>query len=197
MNQVQTERRSKAQYLKYLVYLIPIALILLGYFSLTFVTGEPGGPFTIVDGQSMEPTIMPASVALIENVPFNQLQIGDVIVFTPVVATFGPCGSQSVSSPTTEAGIPCHVIHRIVSIQVEQNGSRVITTKGDNNLISLANIDTNITQSMYLGKVMLQIPLLGYITFPPYNEYLALVIVIILVVELLFERKGSSKRQQG
>ena len=103
---------------------------------MTIITGE-AYPFTIVNGQSMEPAIMPASIALIDHVPFDQLKVGDVIVFTPLIATFSPCDTQGTSSPTSEAGIPCFVIHRIVSINRLQNGSGIITTKGDNNGVSL------------------------------------------------------------
>ncbi len=86
-----------------------------------------------------------------------------------------------------------------MNIQVEANGSKVITTKGDANSGSIPLIDTNITEAMYIGKVVLQFPLAGYVTETPYNEYIALVIFGALIGELYFERKASAKakRQQS
>jgi hypothetical protein len=72
--------------------------------------------------------------------------------------------------------------------------NQVITTKGDANPGSISLIDTNITESIYVGKVVLVIPLAGYITEKPYNEYIAFLIIGVLLGELFYERNLSSKR---
>jgi signal peptidase I len=189
-------KKSRLRYLRYFLYFLPILAIIGGYGVLTVVTQE-SYPFTIVTGTSMQPTILPGSVALISKVPFNQLQKGDVIVFSPQLSYLFPCDSTPTSSLTGETSVPCFVIHRIVNIRYEENGSRVITTKGDANSGSIPLIDTNITDSMYIGKVVLQFPLAGYVTETPYNEYIAIVIFGALIGELYFERRASSKGKQA
>jgi len=58
------------------------------------------------------------------------------------------------------------------------------------------NYDTGINSSMYIGQVVLQFPLVGYATVPPYNEYLAVIILLALAFELLYDRRMSRKEQQ-
>jgi hypothetical protein len=82
-----------------------------------------------------------------------------------------------------------------VQITTDSSGHRMVTTKGDDNAISIDGIDTGINSSMYLGKVIVQFPLLGYLTEQPYNEVIALFIFIALIVELIFERRQSPPKQ--
>ena len=86
------------------------------------------------------------------------------------------------------------MIHRIVDIQTDPSGNRIVTTKGDDNSITIPGIDTDINSSMYLGKVIIQFPLLGYLTEQPYNEIIALFIFIALIAELMFERKQTAPK---
>jgi len=182
-------KKSKWRYFRVLTYFIPIFLIIGGYGVIVIATQE-SSPFTIVTGTSMQPTLLPGTIALIAKVPFNRLKVGDIIVHETQDSLSNPCGS-SASSVTQETRNPCFVIHRIVSIGTGVSGNRIITTKGDNNQISYPGIDTDINSSMYLGKVILQFPLVGYLTEQPYNEIIAIFIFVALVVELFFERKQS------
>jgi len=191
-----SSNKSRLRYLRYFLYFVPILAIIGGYGLLTVVAQE-SYPFTIVTGTSMQPTILPGSVALIAKVPFNELQKGDVIVFSPQLAQLFPCDSTPTSSLTGETQVPCYVIHRIVNIQTDASGDRIITTKGDANSGSIPLIDTNISKSMYIGKVVLQFPLAGYVTEAPYNEYIALVIFGALIGELYFERRQTSKARHA
>jgi signal peptidase I len=186
---------SKRRLLNYLVYLLPVALIIVGYFSLIAVTGE-SEPFTIVNGMSMEPTILPASIALIDRVPFDQLKAGDVIVFRPYVSTIEPCDQQGSNSPANDVIIPCYVIHRIIAINTYPNGTRVVTTKGDNNPGPIGGIDTGITQSMYVGEVVLQFPLVGYLTYPPYPEILLTIIFVVLIIETSLQWRTDREQKK-
>lgn len=188
---VNEPKKSKWRHLRVLTYFIPIFVIVAGYGVIVLTTQE-SSPFTIVTGTSMQPTILPGSIALIAKVPFQQLQVGDVIVHTTQDSLLSPCDSSPATQLTGEVPNPCFVIHRIVSIQTNASGDRIITTKGDDNQISIGGIDTGIVQSMYLGKVVLQFPLMGYLTEQPYNEVIALFIFIALIAELLFERRQSS-----
>ena len=165
---------------------------MIGYGGIILATGE-SYPFTIVLGHSMTPTILPGSVALIDKVPFNSLQVGDIIVFVPQIALMESCNNAPVNSLDSESSVPCFVIHRIHSIVDYQNGTRIITTKGDDNSEPIPLIDTDINSSMYIGKVILQIPEAGYITTSPTNEIIAVIILIALAAQLLFERSQNKK----
>ena len=188
------EKKSGITIVRILIYLIPIFAIIAGYGAIIAVTQE-SYPFTIVTGTSMQPTIMPGTIALIDKTPFNQLKIGDIIVFTPQVALETSCNDSPSSSLTSETPVPCYIIHRIVSIVTNSQGQRIITTKGDNNPASLEYYDTNIDSSMYIGQVVLQFPLVGYATVQPYNEYLAAIILLILVAQLFYDRNMSKKER--
>lgn len=190
------ENGSGTTAVKVLIYMIPIFAILTGYGAIIVATHETY-PFTIVTGVSMEPTIMPGTVAVIDRVPFSQLKTGDVIVFVPQIALEFSCNSSPSSSLTQETAVPCYIIHRIVTVTTNAQGQRIVETKGDNNAISLPNYDTNINSSMYVGEVVLQFPLIGYATVAPYNEYLALVILLALAAQLLYDRRSSRRERIG
>jgi signal peptidase I len=181
-------KKSRWRYLRVLTYFIPIFLIIGGYGLIVVATGE-SSPFTIVTGTSMQPTILPGTIALIARVPFNQLQVGDIIVHTTQDSLAAPCDSSPAPTLTGEVDNPCFVIHRVINIRTDSSGGRIITTKGDDNQIVIQGIDTDINSSMYLGKVILQFPLMGYLTQQPYNEIIAFFIFVALIIELLFERK--------
>ena len=189
---LREKKKSPLRHLRIVLYFLPIIAILAGYGAIIEATHEPY-PFTIVTGTSMKPTILPGSIALIDKVPFDQLRVGDIIVFKPQIAMYFPCNGSPSSSLTSETPVPCFIIHRIVLIGTDNQGNMIVETKGDNNPISLPNYDTDINSSMYIGKVVLQFPMLGYITVPPYNEAIASVIFIALLVELYLDRKASKK----
>ncbi|HKW03702.1 MAG TPA: signal peptidase I [Nitrososphaerales archaeon] len=182
------KKKSRLRYLKYLVYLSPILAVFIGYAAISVVTNE-SLPFTIVTGTSMQPTIVAGSIAVIDKVPFNQLQIGDVIVFVPLLAESNACDSGPTPTLTSEAAVPCYVIHRIVRIQ-QVKGQEILTTKGDNNPGSIPFIDEDINSSMYVGKVVFEIPIAGYVTESPYNYLIALIILLLLVAEFYYERNA-------
>ncbi len=182
------KKKSKLRYLRYLIYLSPILAVFVGYAAISVVTNE-SLPFTIVTGTSMQPTILAGSVAVIDKVPFNQLKIGDVIVFVPLLAESNACDSGPTPTLTSEAQVPCYVIHRIVSI-TNVNGKMIVTTKGDNNVASIPFIDMDINSSMYVGKVVFEIPVAGYVTEAPYNYFIALFIFVLLISEFFWERNA-------
>jgi signal peptidase I len=189
--------RKARKYFSYVLYLVPIALIVLGYVVIVVATGE-SEPFTIVSGPSMQPTIPSGSIEMIAKTPFDKLQVGDVIVFTPLEALLSPQACQSGAPPTlaSDANIPCFVVHRIVNITVNSQGQRILlTTKGDNNPGSICSpgtiyiIDCDINQSMYVGQVILQFPLAGYVTQYPYSVTLIGLLFLAVVADIYLDRR--------
>jgi signal peptidase I len=184
--------KSKLSYLRYLIYLLPVVLVILGYVTLVYTSGE-STPFTIVTGTSMRPTLLPGTIAMLWHTPFDQLTVGDIIVFTPAEAVGVPCQSSSGPSFSSEANLPCFVIHRIVNISTDSAGQEVIMTKGDSNPSSYQGIDYPIYQSQYIGQVVLQFPMAGYVTQPPYNEIIGVVLLGLFIFELFRGREPSKK----
>src|SRR3989344_780659 len=116
------------------------AVILLGLLLVTNLIPVPGNiEVKIVQSGSMEPTIKTGALVVLK--PFDEYQIGDVIMFGEDTKT---------KVPTT---------HRIVADEV-RSGVFYYTTKGD------ANEDPDpqqVAQSEVIGKVLFSIPYFGYV----------------------------------
>jgi len=137
-----------------------------------------------VDGHSMLPTLEGGDLVVIQNVPINDIHVGDIIVYS------GLCSSLGVS-----------VIHRVVAI----TGSGLIT-KGDNNPgtdqalnIAVSPIDARCLE----GKVVFVIPyveLLAYYidanNLPQWLNYLpSIVILLIIVASVLFQSEEGDEAE--
>jgi len=152
-----------------IVIVIGIALIFIG---IRFAFGVTN-PFYVVASGSMIPKLNIGDFVIVShNVPFNILRIGDIIVFR----TFG----------TTDTGQHEIIVHRVAQI-VNDNGNRIVRTKGDANDGSIPGLDYPIFQQNYIGKVVYVIPKLGVITDalrPPTNYILIGIILIVLIYYL-------------
>lgn len=95
---------------------------------------------TVILSGSMEPNIKPGDMVIIQKIDIEEVVIGDII----------------------EYQLPdFNVVHRIISIEY-QNGERYFVTKGDANL----NPDKlPVRESQIIGKVILNIPYVGYPTY--------------------------------
>jgi signal peptidase len=69
--------------------------------------------------------------------PFDKLNVGDIIVFN--------------SYDTTNSGQHIPIIHRVVQIITDDQGDRIIRTKGDANPGSIPGIDYPVFQHNYIG----------------------------------------------
>jgi len=126
-----------------------------------------------VDGISMLPTLEGGDLVVIQNVPFDSIHIGDIIVYNNL------CSTQGES-----------VIHRVVAI----NGNGFIT-KGDNNPFTDQQSSiavSEITPDCLVGKVVFVVPYVEYLAYlidqqqlPPWFNYLPAVLVLIIAVYLL------------
>ena len=117
--------------------------------------------FVVVSG-SMEPTIATGSIAIAVPVPSRDLQIGDVIAF----------------SPSSEAVLP--IIHRIVKIE-ERDGTRYFTTRGDAN----TGDDAQLALPPTGLRVIKAIPFVGYATYYAAQPLGTLVLVWVPLLLLL------------
>src|SRR5262249_8045788 len=111
-------------------------------------TSAPVNSTYILTGTSMYPNIRSNDGVVVDtHFPFNNLSIGDIIVFN--------------SYDTVNKGQHIVIIHRVVQIINERQGGRIIGTKGDANPDSIPGIDYPIFQQNYIGKVVFVIPQLG------------------------------------
>ena len=135
-----------------IVCLVVIAIIL----YLPFFKG--GKSLAVLSG-SMEPELPVGSLVSTEEIPFDQLEIGDVITYQLMDRVM--------------------VTHRVSEINYE---TREIITKGDaNNAVDAAVV----TEQQVIGKVDYHIPYLGYLSIyikTPLGIMVVCGILVVLIV---------------
>ncbi len=136
-------------------------------------------PFYVVSSGSMIPTLNVNDVLIIQGGNFNEIQVGDIIVF---------------HRPNIHDKI---IVHRVIEIN-EVNGVRVVTTKGDANPSVIPGTDYPITDDDYIGKVIFVIPKLGYVTniIPPPVNYIIVAIILVLIF-MNTMKKNKKKSSDG
>jgi len=134
-------------------------------------------PFYVVASGSMIPALQIDDVLIIQgHVLFEDVQIGDIIVFDR------PSGHDKV------------IVHRVVSITGDD--PKTIRTKGDNNVASRPGTDFPITEKEYIGKVEYVIPQIGYVAKvlkPPVNYILIVLVVGVMIVREIIKRKNGNE----
>ncbi len=124
---------------------------------------------TVLSG-SMEPAIHTGSLVVVK--PMGEYNVGDV-----------------VTRNTNEGNVT--ITHRVVTKDVI-DGETLLGTKGDANNVA---DNEKIPQSMIMGKVILNIPYLGYlINFAKTTKGLMLIIVIPAVI-IVYEELGKMKKE--
>ena len=141
----------KVIYSIFVAFIVVVALLLI--VSVLPITGNY--KIMVVQSGSMTPAIKTGSVVVVK--PENDYKIGDIITFGPYTRT---------KAPTT---------HRIYDIKV-QDGQPVYITKGDANN---APDDREIKKSDILGKVLFDVPYVGYaVDFAKKPMGFALIIIV-------------------
>jgi len=102
------------------------------YHTLKEKLGRDNATIYVARSGSMEPYFYPDDMLLVSNsTAFNDVRIGDVIVFKKPA-------DNSIS-----------IIARIIDIQTDSVGQRIITTKGDNNPSPILGTDFRIKKDIY------------------------------------------------
>ncbi len=155
-----------------IIVVVGIAIIWIGL-RIAFGTENP---FYVVSSGSMVPKLNVFDVIVVNgNIPFDQLKLGDIIVF------YVPVTHDKV------------IVHRVAEI-LNQN-PLTIRTKGDANPGSIPGIDFPIMKGDYIGKVVYVIPQIGYVTrilTPPINYIIIAVIVGVMIVKQFSKPKSES-----
>ena len=150
--------------------------VLVVWLAIWFVFGA--NPFYVVSSGSMEPVLKVNDILIVrDGGSWQNLRIGDIIVFNR------PEGGDRV------------IVHRIVDIDMDANGERIVRTRGDANPASIPGTDYPIRQDDYIGKVIYVIPGIGVITkviSPPVNYIIIAIILAILFFNRLGKKNSSS-----
>ncbi len=150
--------------------------VLVIWFGLTLAFGTQN-PFYVVASGSMIPELEVYDVLIVQgHEPFEDLEIGDIIVF---------------NRPSDHNRV---IVHRVVS--VTDDDPITLRTKGDSNPASIPGTDYPITQEEYLGKVVYTIPQAGYVTQllkPPINYIIIAVVIGIMIVKQMTKKKKQKE----
>jgi len=130
-----------------------------------------------VDGHSMLPTLEGGDLVVIQNVPVNQIHVGDIVVYNSLCST----GGESV-------------VHRVINITSEG-----LITKGDNNPYtdqSSGIASGPIIQQCLEGKVVFVIPYVELLAYyidqnglPQWFNYIpSLIILFIVIISIMTEK---------
>ncbi len=144
-----------------LIVALGVAII---WMSLVLVFGTQN-PFYVVASGSMIPELLVYDVLIVQgNHPFDDIGIGDIIVF---------------DRPSDHNRV---IVHRVVSII--DDDPKTLRTKGDANPASIPGTDFPITEKEYIGKVEYVIPQVGYVTqvLKPPTNYIIIPITIAIMI---------------
>ncbi|MCZ6613505.1 MAG: signal peptidase I [Thaumarchaeota archaeon] len=160
-------------------FFIILGLLLLVWLGFTFVMGTDR-PLYVVSSSSMEPTLRVGDIILVQNVPFDRIKEGDIMVF------------QKGSLP-----IIVHRVHEVIEGPVQ----KLIITKGDNSQTNPSPdypglLPSPIKETDYLGRVDGLVPYVGFLTGifpPPLNIILIVIILALIVLSEIFPNKKSEE----
>lgn len=165
-------------------FLVILGIFLVAYFGDLFYNLSKGNnkmplfnAYVIVS-PSMVPTIMVNDAIVVKRENGSSLNIGDIITFS----------SADPLYPSLT------VTHRIVGKQISQSGDYIFRTKGDNNSIEDPAL---VNEGAVYGKVILQIPKLGYVRsflVTPFGFLLCIVLPILVILVSDISRAIKKKR---
>ena len=135
----------------------------------------------VISSDSMEPTLHVNDLITVDkNVPFDSLQVGNIIAFHQ------PANASLIS------------ISRIVDVQINGSAGKIVKTRGDANQDSIPGVDYPITSQLYIGKLVgieQGVGILTKIFAPPVGPLIGIAIVGVAVYYGVKRRK--KKNQSG
>ena len=180
MNETSNKIKNK-HIIKTVTMIIIIILITTSFWFVVKVYFKTNNPIYVVTSGSMSPNINVNDLIIIRgDKEFDSLEVGDVIIY------FKPNTPHECISEIRNC-----IVHRVNKV-ITDDGQKELITKGDNNKFA---DQWTITESDYIGYVILVIPKIGIVTrilaplsTPPVNY---IIIGIILLSIFLIEVKNS------
>jgi len=159
--------------------IIIVACVAVIWIGITAYFGAQN-PIYVVSSGSMYPELAMYDIIVISgHVPFEDVKIGDIIVFDR------PKDHDKV------------IVHRVVAV-VDDN-PKTLRTKGDNNQNSIVGTDYPITKDEYIGTVVHVIPQVGFVTKilqPPINYIIIAVIIGLMIIRQIVKNKKKALMEQ-
>ena len=121
---------------------IALCLAALAALALVVIPMATGSQTYSVLTSSMAPKYAPGTFLVVKPVPFDELNVGDIITYQ------------------IESGAPAVITHRITSVSAEQSGEIVFTTKGDNNSVEDAQ---PVREIQVKGELLYAVPFVGFV----------------------------------
>jgi len=167
-----------------LVNVILIALVIVAVFGfdpvLKVVTGCTR---MVVKGTSMLPTLKEGDLVFIREVNHENIKLNEIIVFDKYVLEPGDPDIRDIR-------IDPPWIHRVMETE-EVNDESYFKTKGDNN----RNYDIGwVPGSLVIGKLVFNIPYLGYLSINPFFRTINLIIIGSIIFLIFYMEMKDKKR---
>ncbi len=164
----------------FILFIAVIAIYFLTIVSFQVAFGTQT-PFMVVVSNSMYPTLKINDIIIVKNVPIDDIQVGDIIVF------------KSPLNPQTP------IVHRVINIIEDVGGSKIFITKGDNNPTP---DPWTVSEDLILGKVIYVVPQIGVIpkilnAYPTLKYALAALIIAIIIVSEYIDYVKSRNEEIG
>lgn len=118
-----------------------------------------GYTYSVVSSPSMEPIYYRGDIIFTKNIPFENIDIDDIIVF------YSPMHKK-------------YIVHQVININ--EDGSLV--TKGVNNQFP---DDEYVYKENYVGRVILKIPKIGSLALEKRNILFVIVISVIIIIIII------------
>jgi signal peptidase len=174
----QARARRGITYVLIVVLMIAASQI---FFDRAFGTS----PVYVVVSSSMVPTLRIGDIVIAQHLPFDSIQVGDIVIFN-VPTPNGGCRDLTI-------------VHRVVGI-VENGG---LITQGDNRATNPRPDEPYqwpyLHENCVRGKVLIAIPYAGLISMffpPPLNYFLVgTVLILVFLSELRGKDKASKENQ--
>ena len=157
--------------------IVALAVVVL----LPFFMGTQTYPMTIVNGNSMYPTLQNGDLVIFHSVPKGEIPNGTIIVFV----------QSGTGIPALDSLLRPVLIHRIVNADVQSDGITVYQTKGDNNQ---QQDPMGVTTGNILGTPELVIPKVGYVII--FVQSPQGLVTIVGLITFVYVGKGDAKARK-
>jgi len=164
-------QKKKHDYWNIVTYIIYAIVIIFAFLAISAKFSFFGIRMLVVKSGSMEPTIKTG--ALVIDKAESEYQVGEIVTF------------KDRENPKET------ITHRIVGVET-QNNITLFTTQGDANGTPDS---TKVTQDRILGKVIIDIPILGYIVAFARTWPGVVVLIIIPAVIIIYDEINNIKKE--
>jgi signal peptidase len=168
------------------VELCVVTILTIFVIGLPFIMGTSSYPISVVQGNSMYPTLQNGDLVLFGGAPSDRISNGTIILF--VQSNSGIPLLDSLAKPV--------VIHRIIGEVAQPDGSVLYQTKGDNNQ---ANDSQLIQANHVLGIPVKVIPKIGmiilFIGSPQGLVAIVAIIVMLYLGKIDLKAKSEEKKE--